>query len=959
MDNPQLGRWRRLKCTFSGESRSLSILWLGFGTSKHARMTRPQPTIAMLTAREPHTFPPERKEVINSPDGITGSRGKLAPPQFAFEAVLSRPAEVLLRNAMYARLVTVCAPPGYGKTVILNRLHHTLVQRGQRCVWITLDDRDVAVSSILYLIQQALAAAGALPPAYSSDTAPAGDDPRSGIERLHHLLERITSPITLFIDNLSFCVDPLLSPLLERLIFGGAPHVRLVLSGTGRLPIDSTRAKLELGAVELLASQLAFDAESTTRLLHMANVAHDQATVARVQELTEGWPAAVRLVQILMAEAGESGPVLARFSGTDSDVADVLTRRVLARFDPELATFLVEVALLREFSADLSEHVTGRKEAAGWIRELLDRNVLVFPLDRTQHWLRMHTLLRQYLLAEGQRRLPRERRREILERAAQWHADQGDDIAALEAALEAPSPVLAARLLDRVARVVAGSQGRLSLYIRWVEQLLASGVTLSLEAHTWYVWSLCFTLQYEHAHRAMDALDHRLAEADPQGHLKGLHARLGLLRAVVSTYLDMMEAARVEAHRWLQDSAHRDPLAIATVASAAATAELSQENLPAARTYVNLARAAITRSTSSYGQAWVSLVEACVELVEGEPLLADRRLTQARPAAASALGEDASIVATIDFVHAYALLELGRTESAQRKASAGLARAAFHGITETTLHGFAACVGLWDGSDQHPFGPDALDAIVRSYPPRAQRALSALQARRLLALGRVQDAQTLSRRQLLHLQVRPGSSPPLTERLLTLELQAAAGDGRKVLEDAERRARAPETTVREAIQLHLIAAGLQVQAGQDRLALRELTLAISKAARRRMLLPFLERQALVLQILTGTPDKALGLAQPDEIAMLAQLRERLLPSPSPAEPVAVQVPASAPVEALTSREVQLLELLGLGLSNQQIADRTSLSLATVKWHFYNLFGKLQVRNRSAALARARALQLIR
>jgi LuxR family transcriptional regulator, maltose regulon positive regulatory protein len=60
----------------------------------------------------------------------------------------------------------------------------------------------------------------------------------------------------------------------------------------------------------------------------------------------------------------------------------------------------------------------------------------------------------------------------------------------------------------------------------------------------------------------------------------------------------------------------------------------------------------------------------------------------------------------------------------------------------------------------------------------------------------------------------------------------------------------------------------------------------------------------------------------------------------------------------TSRELQLLALLEEGLGNEQVADRLSLSVPTVKWHLHNLYVKLGVRSRSAALARARTLQLI-
>ena len=64
------------------------------------------------------------------------------------------------------------------------------------------------------------------------------------------------------------------------------------------------------------------------------------------------------------------------------------------------------------------------------------------------------------------------------------------------------------------------------------------------------------------------------------------------------------------------------------------------------------------------------------------------------------------------------------------------------------------------------------------------------------------------------------------------------------------------------------------------------------------------------------------------------------------------------LDSPTSRELELLRLIEVGLSNQQLADRLNVSVATVKWHLYNLYTKLGVSSRSAALARARSLNLL-
>ncbi len=63
-------------------------------------------------------------------------------------------------------------------------------------------------------------------------------------------------------------------------------------------------------------------------------------------------------------------------------------------------------------------------------------------------------------------------------------------------------------------------------------------------------------------------------------------------------------------------------------------------------------------------------------------------------------------------------------------------------------------------------------------------------------------------------------------------------------------------------------------------------------------------------------------------------------------------------EALNKREVEILRLIAEGLTNQEIAGRLVLAISTVKWYINNLFGKLDVRNRTQAVARARELGLL-
>jgi LuxR family maltose regulon positive regulatory protein len=67
---------------------------------------------------------------------------------------------------------------------------------------------------------------------------------------------------------------------------------------------------------------------------------------------------------------------------------------------------------------------------------------------------------------------------------------------------------------------------------------------------------------------------------------------------------------------------------------------------------------------------------------------------------------------------------------------------------------------------------------------------------------------------------------------------------------------------------------------------------------------------------------------------------------------------SSLVEPLSARELDVLRLLIQGLSNREIAENLIISVGTVKTHVHNICGKLNVRNRTEAAARAGELNLV-
>jgi LuxR family maltose regulon positive regulatory protein len=898
---------------------------------------------------------------MNSPPELLG------PPSFAFEAVASRAITQLTQAEPLPRLVAVSAAPGYGKSVLLGTLYRALARRGMRCLWLALDERDAGLSALLFRLREALAAAGVPLSREMAGPKTVFHDRTAPVDAMVRLVTRLPGQTALFVDNLGFCVDEALQPFLDRLVFEPESGLHLVLSSTAEIPVDLARAKLELGAIDIRARHLSLDRDGIATLLGRAGIRDvPERELDQILARTEGWPAAVRLLQVLLSsEGGAAGgdassvvnAALNVFGGEQRDVTRVLTQRVLRGFPPEVVQFMVELSLVREFSVELAMHISRRVQAQEWLEMLVSRCVLTFPLDSRRRWFRFHTLMREFLLAEADARIDLSHRRELLERAARWHAERSDHASAIDLALDAGAIELAHDLLDRVASMVVGDQGQMSTFVRWVDRLTAAGGRPSYQTHAWFFWALSDSLQYERARLALDEFDARAA-ADPSFALeRSLPGRLMFLRMLMNVFTDRLEMAHQQATEWLGRGEQADALTMATVISIAAIAEIEHGDLSKALTRMQQARSVIDRSQSAYGDAWVGILTASIEIGRARPNSASAVLTETRERVVRAIGEDAGVVVTLDFAHARALVDLGRLSEAKALISRSLQRSSRHGILTSLEQGLIACVSLGGGPESDESESASLYRIANSYPSRGVCLLAASRARRFLALGRLDAAREELERARAAFAAHPPGETGIADRgewlLARLEFGVAEGACESILDQIEGllKTAISQGRERDRVEMLLVATDAQERLGRQRSALRHFALAVALATPGRLVQPFFARQSLLARLSAVADAKTLGLIQPNERDFLDRL---FAETPRGGE---LGHDAGSD-DQLTARQLQLLSLIDEGMSNEQVADRMSLSVTTVKWHLHNAYTKLGVRNRSAALARARALKLI-
>ncbi|GGQ21674.1 MULTISPECIES: response regulator [Streptomyces] len=100
-------------------------------------------------------------------------------------------------------------------------------------------------------------------------------------------------------------------------------------------------------------------------------------------------------------------------------------------------------------------------------------------------------------------------------------------------------------------------------------------------------------------------------------------------------------------------------------------------------------------------------------------------------------------------------------------------------------------------------------------------------------------------------------------------------------------------------------------------------------------------------------------APPEELAAAVRTAAAGQSALAPAVALRLMDRMRTPAEALTKRELEVLQLVADGLSNQQISKRLFLSQATVKSHLVHVYAKLGVESRTAAVAAAATRRLIR
>jgi LuxR family maltose regulon positive regulatory protein len=361
-------------------------------------------------------------------------------------------------------IVSVVAPPGYGKTTLLAQWAD---RHPNPTAWVSIDEYDNDPNVLVAHMAVALDRLEALDPtvfqSLRSPGAAAGD---AVIPRFTAAVGSMTRPFALVLDHVELLNSPPARQAVGELAARLPAGAQLAVGSRHTPPIALPLVRARGLVAELTTDDLVMSHDEATTLLDGVGVHLDADDVAALVERTEGWAAGLYLAALAVKAIGRTTTAGFAFTGDDRLMAEYLRSEFLALLTPEEVSFLTRTSVLDRLSGSLCDAVLEQTGSATRLERLEGSNLLVVPLDRQQQWYRYHRLLRDLLRRELERDEP-ELVRVLHQRAADWYEQRGEADSAIRHAMDADDPWRMGRLV-RDNFIPTYTSGRIETTRVWI-----------------------------------------------------------------------------------------------------------------------------------------------------------------------------------------------------------------------------------------------------------------------------------------------------------------------------------------------------------------------------------------------------------------------------------------------------------------------------------------------------------
>ena len=871
-----------------------------------------------------------------------------------------------LRDALAAGkgrpLTLVSAPAGFGKTTLLGEWAEDRSGDERSVAWVSLDESDNDPARFLtYLItalQNVEEVIGEGVPA--SLRSPQRPPVEAVVGPLVNELARIEQQISIVLDDYHLIGSEPVHEAVSFLIEHMPQNVRLLVSSRTDPPLPLPKLRARDQMTEIRAAELRFtNEEATAFLVDIMGLALSPRHIATLEEVTEGWVAALQLAALSMRDREDVSGFVEAFSGSNRHILDFLAEEVLGGQPEDAREFLLRTSVLERMTASLCDALTGHAGSQEMLEKLERENLFVVPLDDERRWYRYHLLFADFLRGRLRLQSP-ELTGELHLKASGWYEDNGHLAEAIGHALSAPDHERAARLIEQEIKY-AWSRGEGPTVLRWLEALPTEAKRLRPRLITEHALALVLTGRPNDAEPLLEEAERAASEATigkDRRYLLGLASAVRSWRARLrGDAPESVELAR-QALSLLpnEEAPHRNFAAVCLGDALRSIGDLSAASEAFAEA-AEIGRAAGYVDGTLAGM----VMHARVQAERG-------RLREAEEAFRRALRllteEGFELLPAAGVVHigmGVLLYERNDLDGAERELNRGMQLAERAREVSSLVWAYitfsqvkrargdeerALEMALEAERVAHASGADLQIAIAGGWMTRLHLARGDLaeavafeQERAASAendadAARVVDRLTSAR--LLHAQGRRREALPLLEELG----EAAAEAGR----------------TGDLIEILVLRAVALWARNEKERAVSTLARGLALAEPEGYVRTFVDEGPAMGDLLSATLEARqrshLDAAEHVSACYLAKLLE------AAARDAAAPGADERLPEPLSERELEVLALIAAGESNGEIARKLFISTSTVKTHINRLYRKLGACSRTQAVARAREMNLL-
>jgi LuxR family transcriptional regulator, maltose regulon positive regulatory protein len=371
-----------------------------------------------------------------------------------------------LRASSDVPVLSVVAPPGYGKTTLLSQWAERTTHQ---VAWLSVEREDNDPAVLMAYLAAALDRLEPIDVELFRTRAPPGTSVAAIVARRVAGALSSMGPVALVLDHTDLLHNPQCRDAIAELAVHLPPKAHLLVASRGTPPVPVASLRARRAVVDVGIEDLAMDETEARLLLEGTGVEVGDAELTELVRHTEGWPVGLYLAALSRSGGGRHRTAGFTFTGDDRLMADYLRTELLSHLSRGQVSFLTRTSVLERLSGPLCDAVLGRTQSARLLEELDGSNLLLVPLDRRRQWYRYHKLFRELLRAELA-----QREGEIVEqlhsRAAAWCEANGLPEMAIDHAQRAGDADLVARLVaSQTLPAYAG--GRLETVYRWFQWL--------------------------------------------------------------------------------------------------------------------------------------------------------------------------------------------------------------------------------------------------------------------------------------------------------------------------------------------------------------------------------------------------------------------------------------------------------------------------------------------------------